>query len=466
VFGGPTADQDMRSRTAACWIAVLAASTFPINKAAATKPSPGPKLHVDARSETDMFVIEAGSSPVANSETHFANLRNEANQPKAISRPSPSIVDIFNTFEIEIQEYYSASKTKELSHSVSDALSDTNLQLPTTVYQVYAEQNREVTPNRYRRNTKQENAKKPKTQAYHHQQTGSGSGSGIGSGSGSGIGSGSGSGYTNPLTYSPTTIAPTLAPTGSGSGSGSGAGYTTSPTTIAPTPTPVTAAPATATGVRVRQAVRFASLNSTEYMANEVMRGAYEKGFGYALGILSIIAGNATYTTGCYVTSTAASARRSATITFDAFVPTSAEVTVSDGGVDAASLQLGVSTVVSEDSTYSSVSVPSYDSITVYAATVTLENSEDDSGSAIDLVFLLCILSGCLAAVLILGIALYVIFRKEKLKDVRTQQQAWAGIQTDDGGLNDNFLTYDSFGEEMPQRLRVQQYDNSTFAPV
>ena len=107
------------------------------------------------------------------------------------------------------------------------------------------------------------------------------------------------------------------------------------------------------------------------------------QGFGYALGILSIIAGTATYTTGCYVTSTAASARRSATIIFDAFVPTSAEVTVSDGGVDAASLQLGVSTVVSEDSTYSSVSVPSYDSITVYAATVTLENSEDDSGSAI-----------------------------------------------------------------------------------
>ena len=87
-----------------------AASTFPMNKAAATKPSPGSKLHVDARSEPDMFVIEAGSSPVANSETYFANLRNEANQPKANSRPSPSITDVINTFEIEIQEYYSASK--------------------------------------------------------------------------------------------------------------------------------------------------------------------------------------------------------------------------------------------------------------------------------------------------------------------------------------------------------------------
>ena len=107
------------------------------------------------------------------------------------------------------------------------------------------------------------------------------------------------------------------------------------------------------------------------------------QGFGYALGILSIIAGTASYTTGCYVTSTAATARRSATVTFDAFVPISSGVTVSDGGVDAASLQLGVSTVVSEDSTYSSVSVPSYDSIIVYAAIVTIANAEDDSGSAI-----------------------------------------------------------------------------------
>ena len=67
---------------------------------------------------------------------------------------------------------------------------------------------------------------------------------------------------------------------------------------------------------------------------------------------------------------------------------------------------------------------------------------------------------------LILGIALYAIFTKEKLKDMRAQQQAWAGIKTNDGSLNDNFPTYDSFGEEMPQRSRVQQYDNSTFAPV
>ena len=108
------------------------------------------------------------------------------------------------------------------------------------------------------------------------------------------------------------------------------------------------------------------------------------QGFGYALGILSIIAGTATYrATGCYVTSTAATARRSATVTFDAFVPISSGVTVSDGGVDAASLQLGVSRVVSEDSRYGSVSVPSYDSITVYAAIVTIANAEDDSGSAI-----------------------------------------------------------------------------------
>ena len=107
------------------------------------------------------------------------------------------------------------------------------------------------------------------------------------------------------------------------------------------------------------------------------------QGFGYALGILSIIAGTASYTTGCYVTSTAATARRIGTVTFDAFVPTSSGVTVSDGGVDAASLQLGVSTVVSEDSTYSSVSVPSYDSIIVYAANVKIANSEDDFGSAI-----------------------------------------------------------------------------------
>ena len=160
-----------------------AASTFPIDRAAATKPG-----HVDALlSVTDILRIEAGSS-LATYKTKFANLRNEEIHSEANSIPPAPIADISNTLktlEIEIQKY----------DSTSDTLDGVNLHQPRTAeatadYRVYAEQN------------------KQKTSAF--RRTGSGSGSGSGSG---GSGSGSGSGYISSYTYSPTTIAPTSAPT-------------------------------------------------------------------------------------------------------------------------------------------------------------------------------------------------------------------------------------------------------------
>ena len=85
---------------------------------------------------------------------------------------------------------------------------------------------------------------------------------------------------------------------------------------------------------------------------------------------------------GCYVSLTTFTVRRDVAVLFEAFVPTSVSngVTVSTG-VTAASLHAGLTKVVNEDGRYSNISVASLDSITVFPATFTTVNSEDNSGS-------------------------------------------------------------------------------------
>ena len=57
-----------------------------------------------------------------------------------------------------------------------------------------------------------------------------------------------------------------------------------------------------------------------------------------------------------------------------------------------------------------------------------------------DLVFLLCILSGCLAAVLILGIALYIFYRISKNHNNR--KKAWGA------GVEPSSLSRDGYGSD------------------
>ena len=83
---------------------------------------------------------------------------------------------------------------------------------------------------------------------------------------------------------------------------------------------------------------------------------------------------------GCYVSLTAFTVRRDVGVLFEAFVPTSAGIAVSNG-ITAASLHAGLTKVVNEDGRYSNISVASLDSITVFPATYTTVNSEDNYGS-------------------------------------------------------------------------------------
>ena len=82
-----------------------------------------------------------------------------------------------------------------------------------------------------------------------------------------------------------------------------------------------------------------------------------------------------------------------------------------------------------------------------------------------DLVFLLCILSGCLAAVLILGIALYIFYRISKNRNNR--KRAWgAGVEPSDGGRDDGYGSdgsgcverFDDFSDQVPSMSTITAY--------
>ena len=95
----------------------------------------------------------------------------------------------------------------------------------------------------------------------------------------------------------------------------------------------------------VTQQISIGTIAASEY---RTVSGSYEMGYGKALNLVTCTGWGCAFEAGCTVTSSVA-ARRSSSVTFTAVVESSSSVVKPTGGVTAASLATGISTVISGD---------------------------------------------------------------------------------------------------------------------